>query len=337
VIELSVVIPTYRRRDALPRALDALAAQTVSPDRFEAIVVDDPEDDDPAVVAECVQAGARPFEVRQISRPRWGVSAARNAGWRTARGGLVLFMNDDMLLRPDALAEHLETHAREPGEGVGVLGSIVWSSEIRVTPFMRWLEEGIQFDYDSLPGEEASWAHFYASHASVKRALLERVGGFDEERFPFLYEDLDIGYRMRDHGFRLLYNRRAVGEHLHATGIADWRKRMAATARAERTWVTAFPEHPAYFHDRFSEALEGPPGSRLAARAIGLVPKHAPLLGRRLWASADRWYSRQLAPAFLDAWRESAGEGPGSGPESAGEGPATPESAAEGPATPEGA
>jgi GT2 family glycosyltransferase len=306
VTELSIVIPTYRRRDALPRTLEALAAQTIPADRFEVIVVDDPEDDDPAVVAECVQAGARAFDVRQLSRERWGVSAARNAGWRAARAELILFINDDIVLKPDALAEHLDWHRREPDERVGVLGAIVWSSEIRVSPFMRWLEHGIQFDYDSLPGEEASWAHFYASHASVKRSLLERVGGFDEERFPFLYEDLDIAYRMLDHGFRLVYDRNAVGEHLHESGLDDWRRRMAATARAERTWVALFPEHPAYFHDRFEAALDGPPGSRLAARAIGLVPRRLPVIGERVWASADRWFTRQLGPSFLDAWRRDA-------------------------------
>jgi GT2 family glycosyltransferase len=302
VPELSVVIPTYRRRDALPRTLAALERQTVAPDRFEVIVVDDPDEDDPAAVTEIVNADARPFAARQLHRARPGVSAARNAGWRAADSPLVAFIGDDIMLAPEALAEHLACHAREPDERVGMLGPVVWARELKVTPFMRWLEEGIQFDYRSLPGEEASWAHFYTSNVSVKRSMLERVRGFDEERFPFLYEDLDVGYRMAAHGFRMVFNRRAIGEHLHVTRLEDWRARMAATARAERTWVELHPELPAYFHDRFAEAAAGPRGSRLAALAIGLVPKRAPVVGRRLWASADRWFSRRLAPAFLDAW-----------------------------------
>jgi GT2 family glycosyltransferase len=300
--ELTVVIPTYRRPDALPRALDALAAQTLSADRFQVIVVDDPVDDDPAAVAACVQAGSRPFAVRQLSRARRGVSAARNAGWQAARADLVMFIGDDILLRPEALAEHLRCHREEPDERVGVLGSVVWAEEIRVTPFMRWLEEGIQFDYGSLAGDQATWTHFYTSNVSVKRSMLERVGGFDEERFPFGYEDLDVGYRMAQHGFRLIYNRRAVGEHLHQTGVEEWRRRMPAVARAERIWVTLHPELPAWFHDRFAAAAQGPPGSPLAARAIGLLPRRLPVLGERVWASADRYFARRLAPSFLEAW-----------------------------------
>jgi GT2 family glycosyltransferase len=304
VPELSVVIPTYRRRDALPRALAALDRQTIAPERFEVIVVDDPNDDDPAAVAQILASSSRPFAMRQLSRARAGVSAARNAGWRDARAPLVAFIGDDILLVPTALDEHLACHARQPDERVGVLGRVVWARELRVTPFMRWLEEGIQFDYGSLPGDEASWAHFYTSNVSVKRSMLERVDGFDEERFPFHYEDLDIGYRMAAHGFRMIYNRAAVGEHFHEVHLESWRERVVAQARAERTWVTLHPELPAYFHDRYARAAAGRAGSRLAARAIGIVPRRAPVVGARLWASADRYFSRELAPAALAAWEQ---------------------------------
>jgi GT2 family glycosyltransferase len=305
VVDLSIVIPTYRRPDALPRTLDALERQTVSAGRFEAIVVDDPWDDDPAEVTRSIRAEDRPFAARQFSRERAGASSARNVGVRAAEGPIVLFLGDDILLRPDGLEQHLGCHEREPDERVGVLGPVVWSSEIRVSPFMRWLEEGIQFDYRSLPGDEATWAHLYTSNVSIKRSMLERVGGFDEERFPFGYEDLDVGYRMAEHGFRMIFNREAVGEHLHVTKLEDWRRRMANTAKAERVWVGMHPDLPAYFHDRFKAAVEGPPGSRLAAAAIGFVPRRLPLVGERLWTSADRWFCRRLGPAFLEAWEES--------------------------------
>jgi GT2 family glycosyltransferase len=304
VPDLSVVIPTYRRPDALPRTLAALERQTTPPDRFEVIVVDDPEDDDSAAVAEIVRAPSRPFATRHLSRAKFGVSAARNAGWRAAGAPLVAFIGDDILLAPDALERHLAAHAREPDAAVGMLGLVVWARELRITPFMRWLEEGIQFDYRSLPGDEASWAHFYTSNVSVKRSMLERVGGFDEERFPFLYEDLDVGYRMAEHGFKLIFDRHAVGEHLHQTTLDAWRGRMAATADAERNWVELHPELPAYFHDRFAEAAAGPPGSALAARAIGLVPRRTRVMGERVWTSADRYFSRELAGPFLAAWEE---------------------------------
>jgi GT2 family glycosyltransferase len=301
--ELSVVIPTYRRRDALPRTLEALGRQTVSPDRFDSIVVDDPVDDDSDAVAALLAPERRPFSLRHLHRDGRGVSAARNAGWLAAESRLVMFIGDDILLRPDALAEHLRLHERHPEDEVGVLGRVEWAGELRVTPFMRWLERGIQFDYVSLRGDEAPWTHFYTANISLKRVMLERIGGFDEERFPFLYEDLDVGRRLSVHGFRLLYNPAALGEHLHATGIDEWRRRMAATAPAERRWVEAYPDMPAWFHDIFEAAERR---RRVPAPLAGLaarVPAGTPLVGAPAGAVADLHFRQQLAPAFLGAWR----------------------------------
>jgi glycosyltransferase involved in cell wall biosynthesis len=302
VPDLSVVIPTYRRPDALPRTLDALERQTLAADRFEVIVVDDPDADDSSAVAEIVRAPSRPFAARHLSRAQPGVSAARNVGWRAASAPVVVFIGDDILLRPDGLERHLAGHTREPDESVGVLGLVVWARELKVTPFMRWLEEGIEFDFRFIFDGETSWPHFYTSNVSVKRSLLERVDGFDEERFPFLYEDLDVGYRMAEHGLRLIFDRHAVGEHLHQVTFEDFRRRMTATADAERKWIEIHPELEPYFHDRFAEAAAGPPGSALAARALGLVPRRLPILGERVWASADRYFCRALGGPFLAAW-----------------------------------
>jgi GT2 family glycosyltransferase len=302
VPRLSVVIPTFRRPDALPRTLAALERQTVPPGDFEVLVVDDPVEDDAAAVAASVAAARRPYAVEHLHRGARGVSAARNAGWRAARAELVLFLGDDILADPSLLAEHLAWHERRPEETAGVLGAVRWADGLRVTPFMRWLERGVQFDYASIPGEEASWAHFYTANVSVKRALLERAGGFDEAGFPFLYEDLELGRRLADHGLRLFYNRRASAGHLHASDVEDWRRRMAATAEAERRWVARRPEMPAWFHDRFAAAAARPRVPAAAGRLAARVPPGAPVVGRAAAAVADLHFRQQLAPAFLAAW-----------------------------------
>ncbi len=94
---------------------------------------------------------------------------------------------------------------------------------------MRWLEHGIQFDYPSIQDAEATWAYFYTSNVSVKRKLVARVDGFDEE-LPIYYEDLDLARRMQRLGFRLLYNRKAVVQHLHPMDLDGWKTRVARMA-----------------------------------------------------------------------------------------------------------
>ena len=302
-----MVIPTYRRRDALPRTLDALERQTVGTRAFEVVVVDDPVEDDSELVARDVEADRRPYAVRHLHRDRPGVSAARNAGWRAADAELVVFIGDDILAAPDLLARHRAVHRREPGDETGVLGRVIWARELKVSPFMRWLDRGYQFDYGSLRTGEAPWTHFYTSNVSLKRSMLERIGGFDEERFPFLYEDLDAGRRLSEHGFRLIYEPEATGEHLHPTDVDDWRRRMAATAAAEHRWVETYPDMPAWFHDRFELAAGRRRVPPLLGRAAARVPTGAPG-ARAAHALADLHFRQELAPAFLDAWRRATAD-----------------------------
>ena len=87
---------------------------------------------------------------------------------------------------------------------------------------------------------------FYTANVSVKRALLERVGGFDEERLPFGYEDLDLALRMHERdGFRLLYNRRASAEHVHPMDLEFWKRRVARMPVSERQFVRCSTRVPA--------------------------------------------------------------------------------------------
>lgn len=310
-MRISIVIPTLGRPALLRRVLDRLDAQTAPADGFEAVVVADAAEERLDELDDAV--ADRPYAARRLSAPRPGASAARNAGWRAAAAPLVLFVDDDILPEPQLVAQHLDWHARNPADEVGVLGHVRWADELRVTPFMRWLEHGIQFDYPNIAGVEAGWGRFYTANASVKRALVERVGGFEEDALPFGYEDLDLALRMRAHGFRLLYNRAAVAEHVHPMDLDFWKRRVARIAISERQFVAMHPEIPAYFHDMFRAALERPPPRGRAARLARFVPRSVPVLGPRVWGSADAVYRRELAGPFMAAWQQA--DTPGAAPD----------------------
>ena len=295
---LSVVIPTLGRPATLARALDRLVAYANAD--VEIVVAADAREPDPEGVGRVVAARAPRSVFVRGGRP--GASAARNAGWRAARAPLVLFLGDDVLATPGLLERHVARHDEHPEDEVACLGHVRWAPELRVTPFMRWLDRGVQFDYSSIAGEWTGWAHFYTVNVSLKRALLERSGGFDEEAFPFLYEDLDLGRRLADLGLRLRYDREAVGDHLHAPTLDDYRERVAAIAPAERRFVARYPEFRPYFHYLFSQAAAIPSGRGWGARLAPWVPPSVPLVGPAVHRRAELSYRQALAPAFLDAW-----------------------------------
>lgn len=287
----------------LAEALGRLEQQTTSPSSFEVVVVADARDRAHDALRHAV--GERPFETRVLSAEKPGASAARNVGWRAARSPLVLFMGDDIMADPGFLAAHLEWHERHPEVTVGVLGDLRWADELDVTPFMRWLEDGVQFDYRRIEGEEAGWGRLYTANVSLKRALLERVDGFDEERLPFLYEDLDLGRRAHAVGFRLLYNRDASAEHLHPVTPESWRQRAADIATAEHKFVRLYPDVPAYFHEFFDSAHRAPRARGRGVTLARYIPRGVPWLGPKVWKSVDAFYRQQLAEPFLAAWREA--------------------------------
>lgn len=306
---LSVVISTLGNYDLLRRVLDGYSQQSADPASFEVVVVTDAADPDPDAVGRAI--GARPFHVTRATGAEPGLSANRNAGWRAARAPLVLYTDNDTIPVPRLVEEHVEWHARHPEEEVGVLGLVRWAPEIEVTTFMRWLDMGLQFGYANYRQVDLPWAAFAGANSSLKRAFIERVGDFDQEHFPYGYEDTDWAYRASKLGFRMVYNRRAVVDHVRPMTIEFYKRRIRRVAAAERMFTRLHPEMPPFWHERFASAatFERPRGR--AARVARFVPRRVPWLGPKVWTKTDLYFRQVLAPDFLEAWEEAGAAGDG--------------------------
>jgi glycosyltransferase involved in cell wall biosynthesis len=243
---LSVVIPTKDRAPALARTLAALEAQQAGDASVEAIVVDNGSGDGTIDQMRGRAANAA-IPIRLLEQPDGGPAAARNAGVKAAVGEVLLFLGDDTEPEgPGLLRAHLDLHAARPEETYGVLGRITWSPRSPVTPFMRWLENGgPQFHYAELnSGPVDAASYFYSSHASVKRSLFERLGGFDE-RFPTAaVEDTELGARLADAELELDYHPELLVLHDHPTTPAQSLRRSVAVGRSAALYNRLRPERP---------------------------------------------------------------------------------------------
>ncbi len=304
---LSVVMPTLGNLSKLELALERLARH--GDDRVEVIVASDALDPDPSRTASAVTVGA-PAGWRHVAASRPGASGARNAGWQATQADVVLFLDDDILVDAGLVGTHRDAHALEPDERTCVLGAVRWASWIHVTPFMRWLDGGgLQFDYAGLrDGDDAGWGRMYTANLSLKRSLLERLGGFDEIAFPYLYEDLDLARRASDAGGLVVrYRPAAAAEHDGATTLEDWLGRVERLASAERAFVERYPDVRPHFFDLFSAAAAAAPARGRGRRLTRVIPRRAPVLGARVWASAEASWAQALAGPFLAAWERAAG------------------------------
>lgn len=226
---LSVIVPTYNRLKVLLKCLRSLEAQTVAPDNWEVVIVDDGSTDGTAEQI-AVLLDESCLNVHFSRQDHKGPAAARNLGVREALGDLILFIGDDIIATPNLLAGHISWHEKYPARNVAVLGYVTWSPEIEVTPFMHWLENGgPQFSYYELQdksGQNVHYKYFYSCNVSLKKRFLLKNGLFDEE-FPLAaYEDTELGYRLVKKGLRIVYNSDAVGYHYHLTSLDDTLHRM---------------------------------------------------------------------------------------------------------------
>jgi GT2 family glycosyltransferase len=247
--------------------------------------------------------------VRRLTGRIPGLAANRNAGWAAARAPVVLFTDNDTIPVRRLVAEHLKCHGRHPEDEVAVSGRVRWAKEMKVTPFMKWLELGIQFDYRGIRGASASWAQLYGANGSIKKHFLELVGGYDEERLPYLYEDLDWAYRAHQHGLRVIFNRRAVVDHLKPASIESFQARAPQLAAAEWQFSQLHPEIEPWFHTRFARVACREVGGSKAARAARFVPRRTPGLGPLVWERANLYWLKQIAPYFLAEWERLAAAG----------------------------
>lgn len=210
---MSVLIPTCNRRPHLERCLEALAGQTLAADQFEVVVVDDGSRDDTPAFLDA--AGARlPFVLRSGRQENRGPAAARNHGLRLAQAPLVTIINDDTLLAPAALAQHLRFHTTAPPRAI-LLGTFRIRPEYKadlftaavdattfIFPFCR-LNTRVFLDYP----------FFITCNTSLSRAAFDSVGPFDE-RFPKpAGEDIEMGCRLYQAGWRIRFDPEILSWH----------------------------------------------------------------------------------------------------------------------------
>ncbi len=226
-VAVSVVVPTYNRRSILRKTLLAYSSQTLAPDQFEVLIVDDGSTDDTTAM---VRAFKAPFALRMLAQSHQGPNAARNLAIRAAQGEVVVLTGDDMIPEPNFLEEHLKFHRSHPGETEAMLGFIDWSPELPITRFMRYIvapEGGQQFAFHAVKGGKADFRMFYTSNVSLKRALLARQACLFDTDFAFpAYDDVEFGYRLAQQGLQLNFNTRAIAKHHHAITPASFAERQ---------------------------------------------------------------------------------------------------------------
>jgi homopolymeric O-antigen transport system permease protein len=240
---ISVIIPTYQRRNLALAALESLRHQDVA-EPFEVIVVVDGSTDGTAEALQKLEH--LPFELTVLEQPKnLGLASARNRGASAARGGVLLFLDDDMVANPHLLSEHDRMH--RSGAEV-VLGHILtYPESAAATLLSENLATGLGATFSRLatPGESPTSDDFCGGQMSVRRDLFQAVGGFDE-RFTrggtYGNEDMDLGHRLLTRGSQVVFNPDAISRQRYVIDAATQLHRHRQQGQADVTLVRKHPE-----------------------------------------------------------------------------------------------
>lgn len=200
---ISVIMPVYNGCGFIEHSLPPLMRMLAAGEVLEVLVVDDGSSD--ASVATATELGARVLP----SGGRLGAGGARNVAAEVARGELLWFVDADVVVHADAVGVLLQGF-EEPGV-VGVFGS--YDDQPAAQNFLSQYKNLVHHFYHHKASREAST--FWSGCGAVRREIFRQHGGFDVERYkrPSI-EDIELGYRLRDAGGRLLLLSGLLCKHL---------------------------------------------------------------------------------------------------------------------------
>jgi GT2 family glycosyltransferase len=254
-VRLSVVIPVHNGGESLRLCLEALAKSSRQPD--EIIVVDDASTDGSGDLARLLGA-----HVVVLRGPPQGPARPRNRGAAIASGDLLIFLDADVAIHPDALAL-IEGSMSEHQEIDALFGSYdaYPGAEGLVSRYKNLLHH-----YVHQHGQREAYT-FWTGCGAIRREVFNAVGGFSERHR--VLEDIELGIRLRRAGYRIW-----LCPEVQATHLKRWT--LGSLLRS----------------DIFDRAI---PWTRLAL-ASGSVPRQLNLKLRSRWSALAAWAAVALLP-----------------------------------------
>jgi GT2 family glycosyltransferase len=259
---MTVVVPTYRRRDAVVRFLRVLAGELAAQPEMSAgtevvVVVDGSRDG----TVEAVEALDYPVPLRTIFQENAGLAASRNRGLDAAEGELVWLVDDDMVPTEGLLARHRLGHGgREPHFAMGPCLHPPDGADI-TGPIREYAERW--FGALAEAGEVTKAFDFSAANTSAPRSLWLEVGGFDSSLSGWGGEDYEIGLRIMERGYPVVFDPQAIAWHHQVRTVREF---CANRYEQGRNFVRIARIHPQAIDEMIPKGTAGGRALRLLHR-----------------------------------------------------------------------
>lgn len=270
---VSVVIPTYNRKESLLRTLASLSRQTYPAEQFEVILVDDGGSDGTEGVTEL----RYPFRLRYVRQANQGAAAARNRGALEASGDVLIFLDDDISVDPQFVDSFQAELGHDwPIVAVGTLRPPRWQDQSTFRDLYARLTA-------TAGDPDIAFTDCLSGVLAVKGEHFRQIGGMQDVAGDSrtAWGDVDFGYRAHCLGFHFRRALKAVGYH-DDQAIRDLQTYCRVQENASRQAVRLFQKYPELracipmFRDKDPIAWRQDPPAlilrKLARQVISLPP-----------------------------------------------------------------
>lgn len=248
-ILISVIIPTYNRIQLLEKVLFALDKQDFPLNKYEVLVIDDGSIDQTKKIVKNLIKNLN-LNLKYFYQQNNGPAKARNEGIKLSKGRFILFIGDDTIPHKSLISEHYSNLTKNPE--CGVLGSIKWSDEIKISNFMKFLSpNGPQFNFGAIKDPtNCGYMFYYTSNLSLNRTWF-KSDLFDIDFKSAAMEDMELAYRLEKKGLKIIFNPGAIVYHYHPQNIMGFLIRQKDVVDGINLFLSKHPSEKDKFVPKF--------------------------------------------------------------------------------------
>jgi GT2 family glycosyltransferase len=222
--KVSIIIPNYNGQKYLGECVDSLLHLDFPRESYEIIVVDNASSDNSGEFISTMYPDLRLI----IAERNLGFASGCNLGIKNSFGEYIVLLNNDTVVDANWLKE-LVSVAHNDKE-VAIVGSklLFRNSPNEIQNAMSYLtDRGDGGDMGSHQPDEGQYdttrevMAVCGASMLIKRTLIEEIGALDEDFFAY-YEDMDLCYRTRLYGKKIVFAPRSVVYHVHAATSGEW-------------------------------------------------------------------------------------------------------------------
>ncbi len=227
-MELSIIIPTYNRKDKLSQCLDVLLNQNYPADKYEIIIIDDGSTDG----TEEAVAGINNPRITYIKQQNRGAGAAINTGAKVAKGEILAFTEDDCIVNAEWLKTIMALFKKYPNASAFV-GPCPYAELEAILNKKTRRNNGdlVKMELKKMN----TFLNIGNGSFAIKKEAFEKIGGYDESFKA--EEDLDFNIRLLKQGYDIFISQELKAMHYARNKMMQVFKRTYKLAISEAKLV----------------------------------------------------------------------------------------------------